>query len=122
MSSFIKGIEQAFTAGEDLSAKQYHFVKFGSSDTEVVACGDGESAIGVLMNAPASGEDAVVVIEGGALLKTSGIVARGALVACDADGQGDAGTSGDPSIAKAFATSAAGDVIHVRIGLDAAIA
>lgn len=50
-------------AGADLSAKQYTFVKV-DSDGDVVACGDGELAYGILQNAPEQGDVASVMVIG----------------------------------------------------------
>ena len=69
MSSSRQPIIKGFRAGADLSAKQYHFVKIGTSDDQVVAAGANEKTVGILMNAPASGELAEVAVGGGALLK-----------------------------------------------------
>jgi hypothetical protein len=73
------------------------------------------------MNAPKLGEDAEVAIKGGALVKLSGAVSRGALIASDADGKGDAGTAADKSIAKALESGVADDVISVLLGLESVI-
>lgn len=121
MSSYLQPCIQAFEAEEDLSGKQFHFVKFGSDEGKVVSTADGESAIGVVMNAPELGGDAEVSISGGALVKLSGPISAGALIASDANGAGDAGTTADKSIAKAHETGVAGDVIKVVLGLDAVI-
>lgn len=122
MSSYLAPRIQAFKAGADLSSHQYKFVKFNTDETEVVLCGDGEAAIGVVMNAPASGGDAEVARPGGgALLKIGASITAGDLVASGANGTGDAGTSGDPAIARADTDGASGDVIPVVLGLDGEI-
>ena len=58
-------VKTSFTAGEDLSAKQYHFVKIDNGDGDVVAVsGATDRPIGVLQNAPTAGQAAEVTIVG----------------------------------------------------------
>lgn len=123
MASYLEPQIQAFKAGADLSTHQYKLVKFNTDETEVVLCGDGERAIGILMNAPESGGDAEVARPGGgALLKLNATISAGDLVASGANGVGDAGTSGDPAIALADTDGVAGDVIPVVLGIYGEIA
>ncbi len=65
----LKPVQQAFTAGADLSALEHTQVKYGADKSTVVGCGNDERAIGVLENAPASGEDAIVTVAGGTKVK-----------------------------------------------------
>ena len=59
-------VKTTFTAGADLSAKQYHFVKIDNGTGNVVAVnGATDRPIGVLQNAPTSGQAAEVCIVGG---------------------------------------------------------
>lgn len=52
-------------AGEDLSSKQYYWVKFGSTAPEVkAAAATTDKAFGVLQNDPEDGEEAEVAIGG----------------------------------------------------------
>lgn len=74
------------TAGADLSAKQYHYVKHDGSGGVAVA-GAGEFGIGFLMNTPALGEPCeIATLGGGAKGVLAGTLAAGALVKCDANG------------------------------------
>jgi hypothetical protein len=110
--SYPKGSWKAFKAGADLSALQFTFVKLSADDT-VVGAGNAEIPHGILMNAPASGEDAEVVIEGGAKLKLgSGGATRNASLASLALGKAGAVTSGVAS-AIALETGVEGDIIPV---------
>ena len=74
----------AFYAGEDLSSKQYCFVKFDSTDTSsktVLGAGANEKTMGILQNAPASGEIAeVAIVGGGAKLKINEAISAGDLL------------------------------------------
>lgn len=100
-------------AGGDLSANQFKFVKVNSSG-QVVACGDGEAAVGVLQNDPrAAGRDAAVAIAGVVKTKAEGTIAAGAAVASDADGGAVVAATGDVILGTAITGGASGDVISV---------
>ncbi len=116
---------QAYTAGEDLSSKQYHFVKFGADDQTVLAAGLNERAIGILQNAPGSGERADVALQGGgSKLKVSEAVSPGKLLTPQADGKGEVVDAADEwHGAVAMETAAAdGDIIGVEVVLGLASA
>lgn len=85
-------------AGADLSAKQYYAVKRDASTGKIVLAGANEKALGILQNAPESGETAQVRIqgvslakleEGGTLLfgKFLTPTTNGTLEVCDAAGE-----------------------------------
>ncbi len=113
-SGYPKGTTRGFIAGADLSALKYTFVKYGSDSKTVVACGNDEIPCGILMNDPQSGQMAEVVIEGGARLKSSGVIGLNASIGSAAGGQGKAITSGTAS-AKALDVAATNDVISVIV-------
>lgn len=82
-----------FTAGEDLSSKQYYFVK--QSGQTVIACtGATDIPIGVLQNAPTSGQAAEVMSIGISKVNSDAALSVGALIGTSADGQADAKTPG----------------------------
>lgn len=58
-------VKITLTAGEDLSAKQYYFVKVNSSGAAVLCAAATDKPIGVLQNDPASGEEASILVVGG---------------------------------------------------------
>jgi hypothetical protein len=64
------GIDVRIAAGEALTSDQYKAVKLSSG--AVVKCGAGERALGILQNAPGSGEIAIVRIAGTTLAKADG--------------------------------------------------
>lgn len=71
-------VKHTFTAGEDLSAKQYHFVKIDNGDGDVVAVtGATDRPIGVLQNTPTSGQAAEVLIVGGTKVEAGGSASFG---------------------------------------------
>jgi len=104
---------KTFCAEGDLSDKQFTFVKFGSSKKQIVACGDGEKAIGVLMTADVKDKDSceVALIGGGALLKVAGATALGDSLKSGANGKGVVGAGWTPAIAQD--SGVADDVISV---------
>jgi hypothetical protein len=101
-------IRESFVAGADLSSAQFTFVKMDTTDRTVVAAGNAEAAIGVLINDPTSGGAATVVTHGRVqvLCGTGGLTA-GDTVGVDANG--------------AAVTSATNDII-VGICIDGASA
>lgn len=88
------GMIHNFKAGGDLSTKQFYFVKLNSSGEVVICAGATDVPIGVLQNAPASGETAEVMIYGISKVVSDGTVAVGALVGTSGDGQADSKTAG----------------------------
>lgn len=113
----------SYKAGADLSAKQYTFVKAGTNAGEVVAVSaTTDVPIGILMNAPLSGEAADVALPGGgAKLKCDASVTNGGLIKTGDDGLGEA-ASADGALVCARAdvtgkTTAANDVIPVEVCL-----
>ena len=110
-------------AGADLSAKQYFFVKI-DTDGDVVLAGDGQNAIGILQNAPASGEAASVAISGVSkiVIGTTGTLDSGSVISSDADGKANVGASSDFALAILIEdTSANDDVVSCLIHKTGAI-
>ena len=98
------------TSSADYSSSgQFTAVKVNSSG-QVVQCGtQGEVALGVLQNAPKSGQAATVMVDGVTKMVAAGSIAAGALVTVDSQGRAvaanketvntsDAGASADPVI------------------------
>lgn len=101
----IHGQVETYTAGADLSAEQYTFVKRASNDT-VVQANAGEAAVGVLWNDPASGRAASVVKGGNPHVYAGAAVAVGAELASDDEGRAVTAVSTDVVIG--YARTAAG--------------
>jgi hypothetical protein len=116
MASYHKPNVKGFIAGEDLSAKQYHFVKLSDEKT-VVAAAANERAIGILLNKPTSGQGAEVALPGGgAKLKLAEAVTVGKLLTSTATGQGEiADAAGEWCAAMAHQGGAEGDIIAVMV-------
>ena len=115
---------QSYIAGADLSAKQYTFVKFDTTIGQVVACGAGEVACGVLMDLGVAGGVAgaavgVAMPGGGALLKAGGAMSPGDPVKSDASGEGvEATADGDfygARVDAIGADAADGDLVPVIV-------
>ena len=71
-------VKVTLVAGEDLSAKQYHFVKIDNGTGKAVAVsGATDRPIGVVQNNPTSGQEAEVLISGGTKIKAGGSASAG---------------------------------------------
>jgi hypothetical protein len=71
-------VKTTFTAGEDLSAKQYHFVEIDNGNGTVKAVNAAtDRPIGVLQNAPTAGQAAEVTIVGGTKVEAGGSASAG---------------------------------------------
>jgi hypothetical protein len=121
----IKPNMQSYVAGGNLTAKQYHFVKFDTGsgkEQKVVIAGASDKPIGIVQNAPNTGEAAeVAMFGGGAYLAVAGAVAAGGRIKVDSDGKGVASSAeGDMICAVADAigpNSSSGDTIPVLVSL-----
>jgi len=102
-------IRETMTAGADLSAKQWTFVKMNTTDRTVISATDGDAAMGVLINDPESGEAATVVTHGRVIVEvgTGGLTA-GDNVASDASGEAITAASTDIVVGQALEDAAAG--------------
>jgi len=90
MANSKKPVILTFLAGEDLSAKKNHFVKFGADKETVVAAGANDKTIGILQNDPTSGGQAeVATYGGGAKLQVSEAISLLDLLTPTADGEGE---------------------------------
>lgn len=81
-------------AGEDLSAKQYYFVKLDTNGKAVVCTGATDKPVGVLQNNPTSGQAAEIVVVGLTKISSNAALAIGDLIGTSADGQADPKTPG----------------------------
>src|SRR5690606_1156624 len=86
-------------ASEDLSSKQYHFVKLSGNATVAAVSAVTDRPIGVLQNAPRSGEEAIVMGVGVSRMRVSGTVVPGDVVGVHSDGKALALTPGTDTTA-----------------------
>lgn len=83
-----------FTASADLSAKQYYAVKISGLNTVTVCAAVTDVPIGILQNAPTSGQAAEVCVIGISKINSDAALSRGNLIGTAADGQLAAYTPG----------------------------
>ena len=77
------------TASADLSAKQYHFVKISGAGTVTVCAAATDVPVGVLQNAPTSGQAAEVCAMGVTKVSSDEALTAGWLIGTSGDGQAD---------------------------------
>jgi hypothetical protein len=88
-------LDMSFVAAEDLSSDQYKFVVLNSSRQVRRPDAAGEIALGILQNAPASGEAASVRVIGTSKLTANAALAVGKFVSPEYVGASDAGKGQD---------------------------
>jgi hypothetical protein len=98
-------VKITLVAGADLSAKQYTFVKLNSSGQAIAVAAATDRPIGVLQNAPTSGQEAEVLVVGGTKLVAGAAVTEGAVVGTDGSGKGVALTVGTDTTKYILGTS-----------------
>ena len=82
-------VKVTLVAGADLSAKQYNFVKLNSSGQAVAVAAITDIPVGVLQNAPTSGQEAEVLIVGGTKLVASEAITLPAFLSTASAGKAD---------------------------------
>lgn len=111
-------IRQTFVAGADLSGKQYTFVTCNgvTADGEnrtVVSPAIGAKVDGVVINNPAAGRAATVVVFGRTKVKAGGAIPAGAEVQTNANGQVIAATGAGIRVGKALEAAVANQIITI---------
>lgn len=117
------GILITLTAAADLSAKQYNFVKLDANGDVVLTDADsaGQIPIGVLQNAPTSGQAATVMVVGISKVEAGVAFDEGVKIACsDAssaadDGQAVAADASDNVVGQSITAGAADEYITAAI-------
>jgi hypothetical protein len=120
MAYELPGQVATFTAAADLSAKQYYFVKITADNTVNVCAAVTDVPIGVLQNAPASGEAASVMLYGISKVSANEAIAVGNNIGTGDDGQADVVAAGTDTTVRLVgqaleAASAAGEIISCAI-------
>jgi hypothetical protein len=113
----------SLTAGADLSAKQFNFVKLSGTTVVAVAAAT-DIPLGVLLNAPKSGQTAEVAVSGVVKLLAGAAISAGAIVGTNATGGAVALTAGTDTTKYILgqAVTAAGaskDIITVAVNCTA---
>jgi hypothetical protein len=109
-------VKATLVAGGDLSALQYTFVKLNSSGEAVAAAAATDVPIGVLQNAPTSGQEAEVLIVGGTKIVAGAAISEGALVGTSSTGKAVALVAGTDTTKYVVGTlltesGASGDIV-----------
>lgn len=104
-------------AQADLSTKQFYLVKKDTSNKDgVVLSGDGNAAIGVLINKPASGKVAKVQVGGVAPVKVGSTgLTVGVELASNANGEAVTATTGEFIIGVAMEAAVSGQVAEILL-------
>ena len=105
---------------DSLSAKQYYFVKITADNTVNVCAAVTDIPIGVLQNAPASGEAASVMLYGISKVSANEAIAVASNIGTGDDGQADVVAAGTDTTVRICgqaleAASAAGEIISCAI-------
>lgn len=109
-------VKITLVAAADLSALQYTFVKLDSAGKAVAAAAATDIPIGVLQNAPISGQEAEVLIVGGTKIVAGAAISEGALVGTSSTGKAVALVAGTDTTKYVVGTlitesGASGDVV-----------
>jgi hypothetical protein len=80
-------VKVTLVAGADLSALQYNFVKINSSGLAVACAAATDIPVGVLQNAPISGQEAEVLIVGGTKIVAGAAIGEGAQIGTGSTGK-----------------------------------
>jgi len=105
-------VKVSLVAGADLSTKQYTFVKINSSGEAVAAAAATDIPVGVLQNAPTSGQEAEVLVVGGTKIVAGAAIADGAQIGTSSAGKAVAlvaGTDTTKYVAGTILTESAAD-------------
>jgi hypothetical protein len=80
-------VKVTLVAAADLSALQYTFVKLNASGQAAACSAATDIPIGVLQNAPTSGQEAEVLVVGGTKIVAGAAIGEGALVGTSSAGK-----------------------------------
>lgn len=105
-------------AAADLSAAQYHFLRYSAADTVNVASNAVDEAMaGVLINKPdAVNRAASVAVRGEVKITAGGALTVNDLITTNGSGRAAAATSGDYIMGRVLETAGAdGDIVRMRL-------
>lgn len=108
-------LKKSFKAGAAITPNS--IVKFSASETVILGAAATDSLLGVTDDFcnPAVGDRLDVTLIGIAMVKTAGVIPRGALVTSNGAGLGVVSATTDRAVGVALETSASGDVIPVLL-------
>lgn len=117
MAVEIPGFELPFEAAEDLSAKQYYFVKLDGDGKIVAPTAVTDQVIGVLQNDPDTGEMGSVMIFGVSKVVADAAITLGDIIGTSLDGQAQTAVATQYSCGKALETvTGVGQIFKALIG------
>lgn len=112
----VEGLQIAQNAGADLSDKLYYFAKV-DTDEDIILCGDGEAALGVIREGAVADKPVTVITGGFAKVIAGASFNAGVLVASDGNGKAVLATTGEYAIGMAMQASGGdGEIVTVRLG------
>jgi hypothetical protein len=118
MSQSTRDLERSGIAGEDMTAKQFYIVQLAADGDIEVGEGATDLLVGVLQNAPDSGEQATYRFLGTSKVKAGGTIAIGDWVTTDSAGKAVATTTdGNITIGRALAAAVDGDIFEVQLSI-----
>lgn len=118
MSQSIRSFERSLVCSEDLSSKQYYIVQLDATGLLEVAEGATDLVVGVLQNAPESGQAARYRFLGTTKVVAGGSVSVGDWVTTDGNGKAVATTTdGNVVIGRALTAADSGDTIEVQLSI-----
>lgn len=80
-------LKLSLAAGENLSGKQYFFVKLNASGEAVACAALTDRPVGVLQNKPIAGQQAEITVIGVTKVSSDAAITAGAAIGTSADGQ-----------------------------------
>ena len=112
IQKIVEGLLHSENAGEDLSTYLNYFVKMHTDGT-IMRCGDGEAALGTLVEGAISGKPVTVQFGGIGKVICAEAITPGAILASDANAKAVAAAAGDfvAGIALNTSASSAGDLV-----------
>lgn len=119
MASSTRDFERSRAAGESLASAQFYIVQQNASGDIEIGEGATDLLVGVLQNAPASGEQATYRFLGTSKVVASGAISIGDWVTSDASGKATTTTTDkDVVVGRALQAAAAdGDIIEIQLSI-----
>lgn len=110
----IPGFNLSLEAAADLSAKQYYAVKV-DTDGKAALAGNGENAVGILQDEPASGAFGCVQTSGVSQAIAGDTINEGDRIGTDANGKCVPAATGDYIIGRALTSAASGEYFSLLV-------
>lgn len=103
-------------AGANLSNSRFRFVRISAENlVDIASNASANTAFGVLMNDPSSGQAARICVGGAPKVYAGGTVTAGQLVTHTSSGSVLNATSGQLVVGRALSTGVAGDLVQIDL-------